>query len=299
MFNRCIESLLKAWVVCLILFGGSMLLAQSVTDSMWSFSFDAPQGWQYQKDMNGATLGHNTVPGLILLFPHELKTISELKIQMQQGLNEDEGYLQLQGKLHTMGKNTLVGDYTGIYQMQQVKAKGYGTFSPYSGGAFVIAMSTPQSYSSQLLAAGKAIVKSIRYKKIDNSKRTNNTRMSEYFVGKWSTYTKYSETHIYFYPNGTYVSTNSSSYGNSDASMGATWGMAGDNNNRGSWQVQGNMKSGRITLTAQNGEHSYIDYRIQGPEMYFNGTLYGYSSQWYLHIVWRVVYASVDWCHII
>lgn len=252
MLNRWKEGLLKAWGVYLILFSSSMLLAQSVTDSMWSFSFDAPQGWQYQKDMNGAVLGHNTVPGLILLIPHELKTISKLKIQMKQGLNDDEGYLQLQGRLHAIGKNTLVGDYNGIYQMQQVKAKGFGTLSPDHGGAFVIAMSTPDSYSSQLVDAGKAIVKSIRYKKINTGNSTNNTKMSEYFVGKWSTYTKYSETHIYFYPDGTYVSTTSSSYGNSDTTVGATWGMAGDNNNRGNWQVQGNMKSGRITLTAQN-----------------------------------------------
>ena len=262
-----------------MLFSSTMLLAQSVTDTAWSFSFDPPQGWQYQKDMNGAVLGNNRVPGLILIFAHKLTTMKELKTQMRQGLNEDEGYLQLHGKLHTMGKNILVGEYTGIYQMQPVKAKGYGTLSPYGGGAFIITMSTPETYSSQLLAAGKAIVKSMRYKKTDNSKKTDNTQMSKYFVGKWSTYTKYSETHIYFYPDGTYVSTYSSSYGNSDASRGATWGMAGDDNNRGHWQVQGNMKNGRITLKAQNGERKYIDYQIQGPKMYFNGTLYGYSSQ--------------------
>jgi len=275
MLNTWIQSHIKTLAVLfsfLIPFYGNLLQAQSITNAMWNFSFEPPKGWKYQKDMNGVMLGHDTVPGLILLFPHELKTMQALSVEMRKGLSEDEGYLQLKGKLHKIGKNGFVGDYTGIYQMQEVKAKGYGTLSAHGGGVIVIGMSTPQAYSKQLVAAGNAIIKSVRYKKI------NKSNMTQYFVGKWSTYTKYSETHIYFYSNGTYKNSSSSSYGNSDSSMGVTWGTAGNNNNRGRWQVEGNMKGGQITLIGNNGTSSYIDYKIQGPKMYFNGTLYGFSS---------------------
>ncbi len=262
-----------------MLLSGSITQAKSISNEMWNFSFELPQTWKYQQDMNGALLGHDTIPGMILLFSHEIKSMNGLKSEMKIGLNDDAGFLQLNSTLRKIGKNGFVGDYTGIYQMQQVKAKGYGILSPYGGGVFVIAMSTPESYSSELVSAGKSIINSIKYKKRASGTIANSsTAMANYFVGKWSTYTKYSETHIYFYSNGTYVSSNSSSYGNSDSSVGAIWGTAGDDNGRGSWKVQGNMKSGRISLIGNNGKSSYINYRIQGPKMYFNGTLYGYSS---------------------
>ena len=276
MFNLSTQNNIKIVKVIFsifILFNISSVGAQSITDAMWNFSFEVPQKWQYQKSSDGVLLGHNTIAGIIYVFPHELQTVQALQIEMQKGLNEDELYLQLQGKLHKIAKNSFVGNYTGLYQMQAVKAKAYGTLIKNGGGAIVITISTPEAYSKQLAAAGKSIIKSVKYKKVPQG------NMTQYFVGQWSTYTKYSETHIYFYSNGTYQTSNSSNYGNSDTSVGATWGMANDNSDRGRWSVVGNMKRGRITLMGNDGSTQYIDYNIQGKEMYFNGTLYGYSAQ--------------------
>lgn len=272
MFNLSTQSK-AAKIIFFIAILFSSVVAQTLSDTMWNFSFQVPQGWQYQKNSDGALLGHNSIAGIIYVFPHKLQSTQALKREMSNGLNEDGLYLQLHGKIRQIAKNSFVGDYTGLYQMQEVKAKAYGTLVKNGGGAIVITMSTPQAYSKQLSAAGEAIIRSVNYKKVQQSD------MTQYFVGQWSTYTKYSETHIYFYPNGTYQTSNSSSYGNSDAAVGATWGMANDNNSGGYWSVQGNMKRGRITLQGNNGSTQYIDYVIQGKEMYFNGTLYGYSAQ--------------------
>ena len=268
--NTKITKLLVFMFICINI---NTIQAQNITDVMWNFSFTLPNGWQYQKGADGAILGHNSIAGIIYIFPHQIETKQALQAEMKKGLNEEGLFLQLQGKLQKITKNSFAGNYTGFYQMQEVKARAYGDLLKNGGGAIVIAMSTPQTYTKQLSAAGESIIKSVKYKKVPKSD------MQQYFVGKWSTYTKYSETHIYFYPNGTYQTSNSSSYGNSDASVGATWGMAHDNNNGGYWSVQGNMKRGRITLQGNNGSTQYIDYVIQGKEMYFNGTLYGYSAQ--------------------
>jgi len=203
------------------------LQADTISENSWGFSFKNPSGWKYQKDMDGALLGHDHIAGLIMLFAHELKNKKALEIEMQKGLTEDDGYLRLQGSLKKMGKNGFTGEYTGMYQMQQVKARGYGTLSPYGGGAIIIVMSTPSTFSSQLTSAGRAIAKSIKYKKIDNSD------LLKKFIGKWSTYSKYSESHLYLYPDGTYSDSRASNYGNSDASVGAVWGMANDSSAKG------------------------------------------------------------------
>ena len=262
----------------LLLFSGISLYAEKVGDAMWGFTFESPQGWKYQKDMNGAMLGHDTVPGLILLFPHEFKDMNSLKAEMQKGLTEEEGYLRLQGNLGKMGRNECEDQQIDHYEVQQVKARGYGTLSPYGGGTIVITMSTPESFSSQLSAAGSEIINSMKYHKSDSSS------VVKRFIGKWSTYSKYSENHVYLYPDGTFENSRTSSYGNSDTSLGATWGMAGDSHGRGRWQVKGNLKQGQIIFTSPSGETTYYDYQVHvkngqtyWSEYYFGNDLYARS----------------------
>ncbi|WP_457748978.1 hypothetical protein [Sulfurimonas sp.] len=139
---------------------------------------------------------------------------------MQQGLNEEDGYLQLQGSLKNFRSDGYTGDYTGIYQMQTVKAKAYGRVVSSAGGATIIVMTTPESFSKQLSNAGKEIALSLKAKVEKNPQNSSN--ISKSFVGKWSYFSKYRESHVYLYPDGTYSDSSSSSFGNSDASAGAT-----------------------------------------------------------------------------
>jgi hypothetical protein len=49
--------------------------AQAVSDPAWGFSFSLPAGWKVQKDANGAIMGHDTIAGMILVFPHSASSM--------------------------------------------------------------------------------------------------------------------------------------------------------------------------------------------------------------------------------
>lgn len=256
----------------------SSLQAQTLSHEMWGYSFQTPARWQYQNDAQGALLGHQRVPGIILVYPHRLKSMNALRQEMLQGLHEEEGYLKLKGTLQKMGKNGYMGHYVGVYGGEKAKATGYGTLSPYGGGVIIIAMSTPQAYSKALDKAAKSITRSLHYKKQQTA------GLMQRFVGKWQTWSKYSESSVYLYPDGTYEESSSSSYGNADASAGAVWGAANDSGGRGHWQVRGNAREGELIFTDANGESGSYPYHVHvsngetyWSEYYFGDTLYQQS----------------------
>jgi hypothetical protein len=251
------------------------LFAEKLQNDMWGFSVNIPKHWTYEQNSEGIFLGHNTIAGMIMLYPHEIKNKQELKALMHQGLDEDDGYLRLEGSLKKYGKRGYMGMYRGLFQMQEVIAKAYGSLSPYGGGAIIIAMSTPQAFSKQLNSAAMAMMKSLRYKKGDT------TNLMKKFVGKWTTMTRYSETHIYLFANGTYSNNYSASYGNSDTSVGTTWGGANESQNSGRWCVKGTLKQGKIIMTESNGQRYEYPYHVHVEngqtfwnEYYFGDTLY-------------------------
>jgi len=271
---------MRLFILFIFLLQGVYMQAQTISNSMWSFSFQNPQTWKFQNNGNVVILGHDTIAGLILVYPNGFSTQEELKNAMQQGLNEEDGYLQLQGQLYKFQDDGYRGDYRGMYQMQAVKAKAYGRLVSKAGGAIIIVMTTPEAFSEKLNEAGKEIATSLKAKAQNATQSSGNLR--ERFVGKWSYYSKYTESHVYLYPDGTYSDSSSSSYGNSDASVGATWGAANDSQGRGHWQVQGDANTGQIIFTSAQGEKSVYPYKVHilngqtfWSEYYFGERLYG------------------------
>ena len=263
----------------------TLLQADKLTDTMWNFSLNTPKNWKYQKSSELVLLAHDKIAGLILVYPHKLTKKSALKELMYMGLHEDEGYLQLQGKLKKFMQDGYKANYIGMYQMQVVKAKAFGRVFAANGGITVIVMSTPEAFSQALEDAGKSIVKSLKANKQKIQSGTQNSGdVQKIFIGKWSYYSKYRESHVYLYSNGTYADNSSSSFTNSDTSVGTTWGTASDSQNHGHWRAQGNAEQGEIIFTLPNGEKSVYPYRVHiengrtyWSEYYFGERLYSRS----------------------
>jgi len=246
-----------------------------VSDPSWGFSFTLPKGWKQRKTSEGAVIGHDTIAGMILLLPHTLRSLDDVRAQMVEGLQDEEGQLAPAGAIKSLGENLLTGEYTGIYQGEQVKATAFGTLSPHGGGAYLIAMSTPEKFGSGLSSAGKTIAKSMRYKKAAAS------AVPSYFVGTWVSTTKNTETRMTFRPDGTF-----SEYGEASYSGGAgtdeAWGTANNNSSSGRWTARGTREQGVIAITYQNGSQRDIQYQVHveggetyWSEYYFAGDLYG------------------------
>ena len=100
--------------LALFLFMPSTLPSQQqVGNPNWGFSFNVPPGWLFQQTEEGVILGHNTIAG------------------MQGGIIDEGLELYLTGSLKTLSKGILAGEYQGTFQFQQVRARCFGTLSPY------------------------------------------------------------------------------------------------------------------------------------------------------------------------
>jgi len=252
------------------------LSGNEVGDPNWGFKFRAPAGWKFQKDQSTAILGHDTVPGMIIVMPHMGKSLDEVRNLMTEGLQEEGVQLNLAGALRSSGNNVLAGEYEGVYQGEQVKARGIGTASPYGGGAFIIALTTPSKFGGELAGAAEAIAGGMQYFRMEASD------LMRQLSGIWVNMTKNTETRVGLSPSGQYFSNYESSYSGSFGSEQGNWGTAGQSREDGRWTIRGNREQGTIIITMLNGNLMNIQYRVHVEngetywnEYWFNGDLYG------------------------
>ena len=246
------------------------LSGKVLKEPSWGFQFAVPEGWVSQQSADGAILGHNTIAGMILVLPHQIKNIQSLHQELAGGLQDEGVSLMVSGSLQQIGNNALAGEYSGYIQGEQAKAWGVGTLSPYGGGAYIIAATTPEKYGKEIKSAADAIAANMQYFKPEVSD------VMRHFVGKWVTTTGSTTDNMYLYPDGTYSDYYEASYsGNfSDGSGDVTgnWGTANQESNRGRWTVKGDKDSGRIIVTYPNGNQSVYNYRVhvERGEYYYN-----------------------------
>jgi len=271
----------RSWLTTLVFLTVSLpLAAQMVSDPAWGFSFPLPAGWKVQADAGGAVLGHDTIAGLIIVFPHAASSLQEMRAEMQEGIDEEGVQLALVGTLQPVGANALAADCEGYFQGQQVKGRTLGAVSPAGGGAYVIAITTPAMYGREIAGAAEQVAKGMQFPKGSASDLTRA------LAGTWTTMSTHSQTSVTLSPNGEFAMYSESSYGGGfrDQYGGSTgsWGSAGSNESRGRWTAAGTRERGTITLIYQNGQRDSIPYQVHVErgqtywnEYYFGDALYG------------------------
>jgi hypothetical protein len=256
------------------------LASGEVGDPNWGFKFKPPDGWKFQKNGSGAILGHDTIAGMIIIMTHMAGNLQEVQDQLQKGLQEEGIQLSLTGTLQPLGDNILAGDYEGIANGQQVKARGFGTLSPYGGGAFIIAVTIPEKYGSPLTTPAEAIAKSMQYFKVEASE------LMQHFAGTWVNSTTNTETQMTLAPDGSYFENYEASYSggfsNQYGSDLGGWGTARQDQGQGRWTVRGDRQQGSIIITKKDGGQIVLEYKVHvengetyWKEYWFNGKLYG------------------------
>jgi len=263
------------------------LAAGEIGDPQWGFAFKPPAGWKYQKSTQGILLGHDTVPGIIIVFPHTYNNPHAVQTGMMEGLQEEGIVMYPAGQLQQIKSGAISGEYQGIWQGQQARGLGVGTLSPNGGGAIIVAVTTSEKYGDQLSNPAQEIAQNIRYFQVDNSDLTR------HFVGYWWHYSGTSaishEKLIHLAPDGTYRDkredaadvSNVDQYGNVQNQYLGNFQDRG----YGRWTVRGNKYEGVIIVTRSDGSSFEIEYKVKPSspqkfgDYYFNGIPYGYMTK--------------------
>ncbi|MGB2906331.1 MAG: hypothetical protein WBB73_04480 [Candidatus Aminicenantaceae bacterium] len=268
----------------------STVSAGEIGSVHWGFKGQPPVGWKFQQNQQGAVLGHDTIAGMIVVMPHLAASQNEVEASLRQGLVEEGTQLRLMGNLQAIGNGAWAGEYQGVYQGQQAKARGIGTYSSSGGGAFIIALTTPEMYGADLTGAAETLARNLQYFKVDV------TELSSHFVGMWAHATANTLTNFELFADGTFTSTYEAGYsGKFQNDLGhqtGNWGVAGQEGNRGRWTIRGTKEQGALILTWPNGEQEMIEYHVHRErgqtywsEYRFDGTLYSKrrgSAPWIL-----------------
>lgn len=257
-----------------VITGSSQIGSNEVGDEFWGFKLVPPAGWIHQKNNEGILLGHNSIAGMIWIFPHQSANMQAMQAEMQDGIQEEGSYLSLElNSIKSCGKQVLSTEYSGVMDGTQVKAKGFGVLSPYGGGVYILAIATPQMMSNDLLKAEEQVVENLSFFKPDVD-----IELIKLFAGRWTTMTKNTQTSFYLYEDGRFVENYESTYSGDANSLGGTWGTANSSSSNGSWKVTGDKMKGQFIITLQNGNVVYYNYYRNGNklnELYINDILYG------------------------
>ena len=254
--------------------------AEVVHEPTWPCGFQPPVGWKCQHDANGALLGHDRIAGLILVVPHTLTNLPQVQAQMQLGLTEAGVSLTLDGEVKPLGAGSVAGNYRGTFNSTPVVARGIGTASANGGGAYVIAVTTPEQFGDELRQAAETLAGSVTASKPDP------TDVAQQFVGRWMNIGKNSQATLNIYADGTYSSSSESTYSgqlrDADGNDTGRWGVMGQNQQRGRWTAHGAREQGVFQLVSPTGEASTVEYkvhvengRVYWNEYYIGGKLYG------------------------
>jgi hypothetical protein len=257
--------------------------AQTLSDPAWGFSLTTPRGWKSQSAAEGAILGHDRIAGAIIVMPHNALDMETIAQYFQEGLEEENIQLTLADEPQTVAKNALSGHFAGFYQGQSVKAKVIGVLGAEGGGgAFIIALTTPEQFGSDLTNAADALAKSLRAAKPAEV----SSGIESHFIGTWVTSTTNTERRVTLFPDGRFAMNYEASYsGRSNDQQGdqtMAWGQASGKGSQGQWKVRGTREKGTLTLIYNNGETATIPYRVHVErgevywgEYWFDDQLYG------------------------
>ena len=262
--------------------GNSNIGTNEVGDKSWGFKFTPTPGWVHKQSASAVLLGHNSIAGMIIVFPHQARSMQQMQQEMMQGIQEEGTSLRVAGNMASMNNNTLSCDYAGVVNGQQVKAKGYGVLSPYGGGAYILAIATPDKMSNGLTTAARQVAANMRYFKQNAG---SSSGLLQFFADVWVSTTINTSSYVYLYADGTWSNRDESYYsGNFNDGGGnvtGNWGAGGQQNSRGKWSVRGNRDQGQLITISPNGERSVYEYHVHienghkyYSEYYFNGTLY-------------------------
>ncbi len=127
-------------------------------------SFYVPDGWVGQEAEGAFIMGHNSIPGLIYMTTHEAKTVKEMRIEAENGINETGGtQLLLESKLTDIGGVGLGGQFSGLLEYTPVRAYIIGVVNPFNQGVLIMAVTTPQLFGEVHEATVRKVAESLAF----------------------------------------------------------------------------------------------------------------------------------------
>lgn len=116
----------------------------------YGLSFKIPENWKGQEGDGAYFIGHDTIPGVILIIPHSSPlTADQMITESSSGLQLSEGtLLKPISNLNKFDENSMGGEFEGVFDYYPAKAFIVGMSNPKGNGITIISMTNTDSYNS-------------------------------------------------------------------------------------------------------------------------------------------------------
>lgn len=258
-------------------------------------SFEIPAGWVGQETQMGYMMGSNTIPGVILILPHDQPyALAQIKQQAMEGLNEGNGtVLNLSGQLSDLGKHSVGGLFSGTLEWQPAKAYIIGMHNPYGLGMTIVAVTTAEHFNDKYQQYAQTVMNSIQFRKPESKED----------IGEWKTWMKnvkltYMDSYSSVSPGVDGMTGGGYSlkkgidlcgkgyfiyYGSSSFNVGSDNSSAYDHstsNGNGTWDViVGQTGQPTLLLKFNNGETASYTLTYEDSKLYLDGVRYFRTTQ--------------------
>ena len=146
-----------------LLFTITMALnAQHMDLSELGIRFEIPQGWTGEEQGDYLLLGHQTIPGLIIVGQNSSKDATALKSKLLQPISEEGLLLKPDGDFNTVSSTRIEGHYKGTYQSQAVQAFTIGLVNEHGVGMTILILTSSDVFSDIHREEAKKLARSVQ-----------------------------------------------------------------------------------------------------------------------------------------
>ncbi|MEM7657611.1 MAG: hypothetical protein AAF399_15875 [Bacteroidota bacterium] len=159
--------------------------------------FQIPAGWVGQETEEGILMGHNSIPGLVLMVLHEYPDMKTLKREAMAGINEGNGtFLNPASHIEVLDGSSIAAEYAGTIEWQPAQAFGVGMLNPHGSGMSIFALTSQEAYDNSYRQLVLQIKNSVHFSKLDIADMVN--QWKPFLSGNRLTYMD-----SYYSPSGT------------------------------------------------------------------------------------------------
>lgn len=114
-------------------------------------SFKVPSTWVGQEGDGLYLMGHNSIPGIIFIIPHNTSmSVNEMMAEGNNGLQFDQGTtFRPSGNLAKLDQSSMGGHFAGTFEYNPAKAYILGMANPKGNGITIVAVTSSEAYNNE------------------------------------------------------------------------------------------------------------------------------------------------------
>lgn len=150
----------------------AQLVSQHIELQELGFNFDIPNGWTGQVDGDYILLGHQSIPGLLILSANTSKNVAALKEFAEQGVADENVQLSAEGSFLVKNNNRVEGIYKGTFNGQQVKGFAIGLINGLGKGINILILTETTKFTEQHKIEANKLASSVKFYKAKDTETT-------------------------------------------------------------------------------------------------------------------------------